>query len=61
MDGDPVEDGIFFVGDRLYLVTDLFSAVMANFGGDEQDELEEEPEPVQVVAFRLQGPAIGMK
>ncbi|UCE02004.1 MAG: 6-bladed beta-propeller [Candidatus Latescibacterota bacterium] len=61
MDGDPVEDGIFFVGDRLYLVTDLFSALMANFGGDEQEELEEEPEPVQVVAFRLQGPAIGMK
>jgi hypothetical protein len=61
MDGDPVEDGIFFVGDRLYRVTDLFSALMANFGGDEDADVEEEPEPVQVIAYRMQGPAIGMQ
>ena len=55
MDGDPVEDGIFFVGDQLYRVTDLFSAFMANLGGDVDAEGEEEPEPVQVIAYRAKG------
>jgi hypothetical protein len=55
LDGDPVEDGLFFVGDRAYLVTDLFSAVMSNLGGGDtvDDAGEEEPEPVQVIAYEL--------
>lgn len=55
MDGDPVEDGLFFVGDQIYLVTDLFSAWMANLGGDVDEEAEEEPEPVQIIAFTAKG------
>ena len=54
MPGDAVEDGLFFVGGRLYVVTDLFSAVMANFGGgDETDEAEIDPEPVTLIAYEL--------
>jgi hypothetical protein len=52
-DADPVEDGLFFVGDRVYVVTDLFSAVVASFGGGGDLALDEEPEPVTVIAYRL--------
>jgi len=55
MEGDPIEDGLFFVGDQVYLVTDLFSAFMANLGGDVDEEAEEEPEPVQIIAFTPSG------
>ena len=51
MEGDPVEDGLFFVGDQVYLVTDLFSAFMATLGGDVDEESEEDPEPVQIIAY----------
>jgi len=54
LDGDPVDDGVFFVGDRLYRVTDLFSAFLANFGGDVTDDADEEPEPVQIIAHRFE-------
>jgi hypothetical protein len=56
MNGDPVEDGLFFGGDQVYLVTDLFSAFMANMGGDvDEAEEEEQPEPVQIIAFSPKG------
>jgi len=55
MEGDPVEDGLFFVGDQIYLATDLFSAFMANLGGDVDEDVEEEPEPVQIIAFSPEG------
>ncbi len=60
-DGDPVEDGMFFLGDRMYLVTDVLSARMASMGGGAEEDVDEDVEPVSVVAFRMQGPAIGMK
>jgi len=55
LDGDPVEDGIFFVGDRVYQVTDLFGAVMANFGGGTAaaDGEAVQAEPVKVIAYEV--------
>jgi len=50
-DADAVEDGLFFVGNRAYVVTDLFNAVMARFGGDGNEDASLEAEPVTVVAF----------
>lgn len=60
-EGDPVEDRMFFVGNHMYLVTDFFSATMANLGGDTEGEAVEDVEPMSIVAYRMQGPAIGMK
>ncbi len=60
-EGDPVEDGLFFQGDRMYRVTDLFSAAMASLGGGTEADVAEDVEPVSVIAYRMQGPAIGMK
>ena len=60
-EGDPVEDGLFFAGDRMYRVTDLLSAAMASLGGGTEADVAEDVEPMSVVAYRLQGPAIGMK
>ena len=56
---DPVEDGLFFVRDRVYVVTDLFSAVMANLGGDDEDVVD--AEPVSVISFRLDAPTLVSK
>ncbi len=55
LDGDPVEDGIFFVGDRVYQVTDLFGAVMANFGGGTTaaDGEAVQAEPVKLIAYEV--------
>jgi len=55
-DADAVEDGLFFAGNRAYIVTDLFSALMASLGGDEDDGLELDPEPVSVIAFEFMPP-----
>ncbi|MCB1184763.1 6-bladed beta-propeller [bacterium] len=52
-DADAVEDGLFFAGDRAYVVTDLFNALMARFGGGEEDAAATEAEPVTVVAFEF--------
>lgn len=48
------EDGLFFVGDRAYVVTDLYNAILANLGGSQSDEDaldDEDIEPVSVIAF----------
>lgn len=54
-DGDPVEDGYFFAGDRMYQVTDLFGAAMSQMGGDEETEDFDDVEPVRVVAWKMEG------
>lgn len=52
-DADAVEDGLYFAGNRAYVVTDLFSAVMASVGvGDEDTDLPE-TEPVTVISFEF--------
>jgi hypothetical protein len=54
-DGNPVEDGYFFAGDRIYQVTDLFGAAMSQMGGDEEAEEFDDLEPVRVVAWKMEG------
>ncbi len=52
--GTIEEDGLFFVGDRLFVVTSLVSARRAMHGGDDEaEETEEEPEPMAVVCYDL--------
>ena len=53
-EGSPSEDGYFFVGDRIYQVTDLFSAAMSQIGMDEDGDTLEAPEPVRLVAWKLE-------
>jgi hypothetical protein len=54
---DPVDDGLFFVKDRVYVVTDLFSAIMANLGGDDEDAAVEAA-PVSVISFQIDAPTL---
>jgi hypothetical protein len=61
LEGDPVEDGIFIMGDRLYRVTDLFSSFMAALGGDEEQEDAAETEPLRLIAHDLNADELGMK
>ena len=50
LEADAVQDGIFFGGDRLYVVTDLMAAVMSSFGsGDGSGD----PEPVSVITYTV--------
>jgi len=58
-EGDPVEDGEFFAGGRLYRVTDLLSSVLASFGGDTEEA--QDTEPLQLVAYELDMGAVGMR
>ena len=55
---DAVQDGIFFAGDRVYVVTDLFGALMARIGGDEEGGVASGTEPVAVIAYRLDVPEL---
>jgi hypothetical protein len=50
LDGDAVQDGVYFGGDRLYLVTDLMAAVMSSFGGE---GTAEDAEPVSVITYSV--------
>ena len=55
-EGVPREDGMFFVGDRLFVVTDWLHAMMALQGGGsqgEEEEEEDEPEPMQIISYRV--------
>jgi len=53
-EGHPLEDGYFFVGDRLFVVTDLLEARISSRGGRKGDgEAGEEPEPVSVICYEI--------
>jgi hypothetical protein len=54
-EGDPLNDQVFIVGDRIFLVTDFLPAMMALQGGGSAEEEEEEEEPglMQIISFRL--------
>ncbi len=56
-DAHPIDDGLFLVGDRAYVVTDLFSAMMSSFGGSDEEDTGAEAEPVAVIAheWELEG------
>ncbi|MEZ4387087.1 MAG: 6-bladed beta-propeller [Candidatus Krumholzibacteriia bacterium] len=51
---DPVQDGVFLLGNRLYVVTDLMSAFMSLFGA--AGDASQAPEPVSVICFAFQPP-----
>jgi hypothetical protein len=55
-EGDPREDAVLFVGDRLFVVTEYVSASSSMWGGSDgegEDDEEEEAEPMQVICYRL--------
>ncbi len=53
-EGDPMTDGYYFVGDRLYVVTDLLQAAISLQSGGESFQIgEEEPEPMAVICYEL--------
>ena len=52
-DADATEDGLFFAGNRAYVVTDLFNAMMARLGGEEDEGTFDDAEPVNVVSFEF--------
>jgi hypothetical protein len=55
-EGNPLMDGYYFVRDRLYVVTDLLQAAMAmQAGGEPVDLGEEEPEPMSVICYKING------
>jgi hypothetical protein len=52
--GRPRRDGYYFVGDRLYVVTELLQAAMAmQGGGGEGVDEGEDPEPMSVIAYEI--------
>jgi hypothetical protein len=54
--GDPLTDGYYFVGDRLYVVTDLLQAIISlQSGGQSVDLGEEEPAPMSVICYQIDG------
>ncbi len=56
-DGDPLDDSYMFVKDRVYVVTDLFQAIMVAQGATglyDEDE-DEEAEPMAVRCYKLEG------
>ena len=52
-EGTPRQDGYFFVGDRLYVVTEFLGAVLAMQGGGSDVEGDEEAEPMSVICYQL--------
>lgn len=61
MDGDRTKDGMFFAGGRFYRVVDLFGAVMAKVGGDDSLEIDEDSQPIQIVAYKLDSADAGVQ
>ena len=52
--GNPLTDAYYFVGNRLYVVTDLLQAAISLQSGGQSFKIgEEEPEPMSVICFDL--------
>ncbi len=59
--GDPMDDGMFFTAGRFYRVTELFNAFMAKFAGaGSADAGDEEAEPLQIIAYDIEIPELGV-
>ncbi len=56
-EGDPLTDGYYFVGDKLYVVNDLLQAYIGLFSGGQSLDVgeEEEPEPMGVICYQIEG------
>ncbi|MFH2051119.1 MAG: 6-bladed beta-propeller, partial [bacterium] len=52
-DADARNDGLFFAGDRAYVVTDLFDAMLASFGASGGEAAALDAEPVTVIAYEF--------
>ncbi len=52
-DADATEDGLFFAGDNIYVVTDLYNAMMARIGGGDEEDVDLDAEPVTVVSYEF--------
>ena len=52
-DANAVEDGLFFAGNRAFVVTDLYNAVMAGMGGDDNEDTDSDAEPVTVISYEF--------
>lgn len=58
--GNPMDDGMFFAGDRFYRVTELFNAFIAKWGGARGgDDGDDESEPLQIIAYDIEIPELG--
>lgn len=57
--GDPREDSYYFIGQRLYVVTNVVGADAASRGGMEGSE-DKEPEPTAIICYEL-GEAVASK
>jgi hypothetical protein len=57
--GDPLQDGYFFEGDRLFVVTGFLDAAMAAQGGGTATDEDMEPEPMSVICYRLDSAKAG--
>ena len=52
--GNPQQDGYFFVKDRLFVVTDFLDALMALQGGaGAAEETDEEAAPMEIICYQL--------
>jgi hypothetical protein len=58
-EGDPIADGYYFLGERVYVVTDQLEANIASRGGRTNDDEADvdEAEPICVICYRLNGGA----
>lgn len=53
-DADATQDGLFFAGNRAYVVTNLLSAMMSRLStGGEDEDVDYDAEPVTVVSFEF--------
>lgn len=53
--GDPMEDLYLFVKDRVYVVTSFLQAAMTAQGVPDLYDEDEEPEPMSVICYKLEG------
>ncbi len=59
--GDPLQDLYVFEKDRVYVVTSFLQAAMSAQGVEGLYEEAEEPEPMAVICYKLEGDAVAVR